>query len=96
MVEDVTTFLESPWVRDIASSRYMVELLRYLRIGRKVDSILAKFNELPQDYLLGALEALESLGVVKSLSVSGNTFYVLSSKGKLLLSYIDEFSDQKL
>jgi len=68
----------------------MVELLRFLRIGRKLPSILSKFSDLPEEYVLGALEALESLGVLRSLDISGEKFYVLTNEGKLLLSYIEE------
>ncbi|NPA87003.1 MAG: hypothetical protein GXO00_03260 [Candidatus Diapherotrites archaeon] len=86
----MTLFLDHPWVKHVAESSYMVELLRFLRIGRKLPSILSKFSDLPEEYVLGALEALESLGVLRSLDISGEKFYVLTNEGKLLLSYIEE------
>ena len=92
----MTTYLEHPWVKHVARSKYMVELLRFLRVGRKVTTITAKFKEIPEDYLFGALEALESLGVVKSLTVSGERFYVLTSDGKLLLSYIESLTESSV
>ncbi len=95
MVEEVTTFLEHPWVKRIAESKYMIELLRFLRIGRKTDSIIAKFPDIPPEYILGALEALESLEVIKSIDVSGEKFYVLSSQGKLLLSYVEDLAKKQ-
>ena len=86
----MTTFLEHPWVKHVSESRYMVELLKFLSIGRKVSTILSHFKELPEEYVLGALEALESLGVVKSLDVGEEKFYVLSSQGRILLAYIED------
>ena len=95
-MEDVTTFLNYPWIKRVAESKYMVDLLRFLRIGRKVSSILAKFHDLPQEYVLGALEALESLGIVKSLEISGEHYYVLTGEGKLVLSYVEELSKSSI
>lgn len=78
-------------MKHIASSKYMVELIRFLNIGRKYTSIKAKFSKIPEPYLLGALEALVALGVVRELEIAGEKFYVLSTKGKIALSYIEQF-----
>ena len=84
--------MDHPWIKHVAESRYMVELLRFLSIGRKVPTILAKFKELPEEYVLGALEALESLGVVRMLDVGGEKYYVLTSQGRAILAYIEELT----
>jgi len=92
----VTQFLESPWMKHIASSKYMVELLRFLNIGRKYSSIRAKFPNLPEPYLLGALEALVALGVVREIEVAGEKFFVLTNKGKIALSFIEQFRENSV
>jgi len=78
-------------MKHITSSKYMVELIRFLNIGRKYSSIKAKFSKIPEPYLLGALEALTALGILRELEVAGEKFYVLTTKGKIALSYIDQF-----
>ena len=83
-------YLERPWMKKVLESKYMVELLRYLKVGRKVSSILAKFSDVPNAYVLGALEALEKLGILRKISVGGEDVYVLSDSGKVLLSQIEE------
>ncbi len=89
-MEDVTAYLERPWMKRVLESKYMVELLRYLKVGRKVPSILAKFPDVPDAYVVGALEALEKLGIVRRISVAGEEVYVLSDSGKVLLAQIEE------
>ena len=83
-------YLERPWMKKVLQSKYMVELLRYLRVGRKVSSILARFSDIPGAYVLGALEALEKLGIVRRISVSGEDVYVLSDSGKVFLAQVEE------
>ena len=83
-------YLERPWMKKILNSKYMVELLRYLRVGRKTSSILAKFSDIPDAYVLGALEALEKLSIVRKISVGGEDVYVLSDSGKVLLAQVEE------
>lgn len=89
-MEDVMAYLERPWMKKVLNSKYMVDLLRYLRVGRKISSILAKFSDIPEAYVLGALEALEKLGVVRKISVGGEDVYVLSDSGKVLLAQVEE------
>ncbi len=95
-MEDVMTFLEYPWVKKAARSKYMADLIKFLSTGRKVSSILAKFHELPEEYVLGALEALESLGVIKSIDVRGEKYYVLTSKGRIINSFIQELRRRRI
>jgi predicted transcriptional regulator len=92
MTDEITTFLESPWIKEIAKSRYMVELLRFLSIGRRPESIREHLKEVPEPYLMAALEALSSLGLLRELDTPNGKFYVLSQKGKIVLSYIEQFT----
>lgn len=92
-MDDITTVLDRPWIRHIASSKYMVSLLRLLRTGRKKESIYAKFPLIPKEYIDGALEALVKLGILKEIDVSGEKFYVLSPEGKVVVTYVESFRD---
>lgn len=91
MNDEITTFLDNPWIKDIPKSKYMVELLRFLNIGRRMDSIRSRFKEIPEPYLMAAMEALNALGLLKEVETPNGKFYVLSQKGKMLLSYLNEF-----
>ncbi len=83
--------MEYPWVREIARSDLMLELLSYLRTGRTFDRIKRRFPEIPNSWLEGALEALESLGVIKRLEIGNTVVYVLSDRGRITLETIKSF-----
>ena len=82
-------FLERPWIKSVVKSRYMMDLLRFLRIGRKYEAIRSRLSSVPEPYLLGALEALEKLGIVGTINVQGEKIYVLTDTGKVVLSQLE-------
>ena len=82
-------FLERPWIKSVVKSRYMMDLLRFLRMGRKYEAIRSRFSSIPEPYVSGALEALEKLGVVTTINVQGETVYVLTDTGKVVLSQLE-------